>query len=290
MESDIYGIAAINAGRDFSYKRRKRNPKRNKSMKKRANILIVDDDPNILSSFSDILKDAGYSVATANNGTKAIEKVGKQKFNAVLLDISLPDIDGIKVLRSIKKIDPDVSVIIITAHAGLGTSIRALEEGAYDYLLKPFKIAYIKSVVDRAVEKQQLLEKNRLLVQRLTESNKKLSASLKGLRKAQKDLLQTEKISTISQMLVTLHHEINNPLTIIINTAEYLLSMPNVKKDKEFKDNVKIIIRHIGRVSNLIKKGREISRPVVVDYVKGTKMIDLKKGSRREKWKRKRIS
>lgn len=259
-------------------------------MKKKANILIVDDDPNILSSFSDILKDAGYSVATADNGTKAIEKAGKQKFNAVLLDISLPDIDGIKVFRSIKKINPDVSAIIITAHAKLGTSIRALEEGAYDYLLKPFKMTYIKSVVDRAVEKQQLLERNRLLVHRLIESNKKLSASLKGLRKAQKDLLQAEKISTISQMLVTLHHEINNPLTIIINTAEYLLSMPNVKKDKEFKDNIKIIIRHIGRVSNLIKKGREISRPVVVDYVKGTEMIDLKKGARREKWERKRIS
>lgn len=248
-------------------------------MKNKARILIVDDDPNILSSLSDVVRDMGYTVIPADTGAKAIEKAGKHRFSVAMIDIRLPDMDGIKVLRSIKKINPDVSVIVITAHAGLDTSIKALEEGAYDYIIKPFKVEHIKKVINRAAEKQKLLEKNRTLVHKLTDSNKKLQVYLKELKKAQKECLQAEKVSTISQMLVTLHHEINNPLMIIMGAAQ---SMRSEVKDKEVKHNVRLITKNTRRISGLIEKGRKISRPVVVDYMGTAKMIDLKKGVRRK--------
>lgn len=153
-------------------------------MEKKGNLLIVDDDLNLLSTLSDVFEDCGYTVTTADTGTKAIEIAKEGKPSTVLVDIVLPDVDGIKVLHSIKEIDPDISVIILTGHASLDSSIKALQEGAYDYVLKPFNVDHIKAVIARAVERYQSQKEREQLVKTLEEKVKELEAEKNKLQMA----------------------------------------------------------------------------------------------------------
>ncbi len=100
-------------------------------------ILVVDDEPIVRESIRDWLKDAGYKVATAESGEEALELIKKQDFSVMILDIRLPGITGIKVLREAKSIKPGIKSIIITAYPTAEFSAEAKSLGAIDYLIKP---------------------------------------------------------------------------------------------------------------------------------------------------------
>ncbi len=100
-------------------------------------ILVVDDEPIVRESIRDWLKDAGYQVATAESGEEALELIKKQDFSVMILDIRLPGITGIKVLREAKSIKPGIKSIIITAYPTAEFSAEAKSLGAIDYLIKP---------------------------------------------------------------------------------------------------------------------------------------------------------
>ena len=103
------------------------------------NILIVDDDETILKVISRFLSDLGYKVDTTASGTRAIEKEREKRYDLVLLDLKLPDMDGLGVLKTLKKEDSLISVLIITGHGKIETAVEAMNLGADDYLLKPLK-------------------------------------------------------------------------------------------------------------------------------------------------------
>jgi len=107
-------------------------------MLNKVNILIADDDPAILEVFPDVIKEQKYKILTANSGKKTIAEVTEEKPQVILLDIKMPDIDGIEVLRRIKKIDKDIPIIMTTAYGSMDSVIQAMRLGAYDYLNKPF--------------------------------------------------------------------------------------------------------------------------------------------------------
>ncbi len=119
-----------------------------------AKILIVDDDPEALETLSDVLEDEGYKILTANNGKEAIAQTAEEKPQVILLDIKMPDINGIEILRRIKKTDKDISIIMITAHGSMDTVIQVMRLGAYDYLNKPFDLDKMKILIKRALEAQ----------------------------------------------------------------------------------------------------------------------------------------
>ncbi len=100
-------------------------------------ILIVDDEPIVRESIGDWLKDAGYQVVTAETGEEALELIEKQDFSIMVLDVRLPGKTGIKVLKEVKAIKPEIKSIIITAYPTYELSIEAKELGAIDYLIKP---------------------------------------------------------------------------------------------------------------------------------------------------------
>ncbi len=126
-----------------------------------GNLLIVDDEKGMQETLSEILIEKGYTADTAGSGTEALEKISKDFFNVVLLDIKLPDTSGIEVLKKIKQKAPDTEVVMITAYASLESSINALNEGAYAYILKPFDATSIFRTVKSAVERQTLIKENR---------------------------------------------------------------------------------------------------------------------------------
>ncbi|HEU4438680.1 MAG TPA: sigma-54 dependent transcriptional regulator [Methylomirabilota bacterium] len=122
-------------------------------------ILVVDDETAIRSLLGAILQNKGYEVATAEDGAAALQQVARERPDVILLDLSMPRLSGLEALPEIKRLDPDVPVIICTAHADLATAVQAMKLGAYDYLTKPFDVELLALTVSRAVERGQLRER-----------------------------------------------------------------------------------------------------------------------------------
>jgi DNA-binding NtrC family response regulator len=104
---------------------------------KRPKLLVVDDDPEITSSFESILRSEGYEVATARDGREALERVTQSPFDLVLLDLLLPDSDGWAVLERVREIRPGSRVVILCADVDAEGTVEAFRLGAVDVLLKP---------------------------------------------------------------------------------------------------------------------------------------------------------
>jgi DNA-binding NtrC family response regulator len=118
-------------------------------------VLIVDDDPGLRESFRLILED-GYELVEAADGRQALEIVRNRDIDLVLLDIRLPEMDGIEVLERIKAMDEQIEVVLVTAVKTVRTAVAAMKLGAFDYLTKPFEEDDLLSVVRRALEKRSL--------------------------------------------------------------------------------------------------------------------------------------
>ncbi|MBN1384970.1 MAG: response regulator [Elusimicrobia bacterium] len=119
-------------------------------------ILIVDDDPHIRNACAESLKMEGYAIKTAENGEEAIEIIKKDFFNVVITDLKMPGIDGIEVLKQVKRISPETEVILTTAYGTVETAVGALKIGAYDYITKPIDLSELDFIIIRCIEKQEL--------------------------------------------------------------------------------------------------------------------------------------
>ncbi len=122
-------------------------------------ILVVDDESSVREALIDILTDNGYRVESAGSGSEGLEKIEVLNPDAVLLDIRMPDIDGIKVLELVRRSGEGVPIILITAYGSTQTTIEAMKLGAFDYLMKPLKISDMLEVVKKAVEVKGLIDR-----------------------------------------------------------------------------------------------------------------------------------
>src|SRR4030042_110024 len=120
-------------------------------------ILVVDDELGIRQSFNMILKD-DYKIILASTGNEALELFKANPVDIVLLDILLPDMGGLELLEKFKETDPTVEVIMVTAVKEVAIAVKAIKSGAYEYIMKPFTIDDILSVIQRALEKRSLIK------------------------------------------------------------------------------------------------------------------------------------
>jgi DNA-binding NtrC family response regulator len=125
-----------------------------------ARILIVDDEEIVIRSCLRILDGEDYQVEAVQDGRDAMRKIAENPYEVVILDIMMPNIGGLDVLRLIKEGHPEVDVIMITGLAQIETAVQAMKLGAFDYISKPFEPDEIKLVVQRALERRRLLEEN----------------------------------------------------------------------------------------------------------------------------------
>ncbi len=139
------------------------------------NLLIVDDDRDLLSVLENLFTGENYSVETSSDGAEALEKCRQNTYDIVITDIMMPGMTGLELLIEIKKICPETLVILITGFASLETAIKAIREGAYDYITKPFKLEQIKVVVRNASEKITLIKENKRLIKKLQEAYEELN-------------------------------------------------------------------------------------------------------------------
>ena len=132
-------------------------------------ILIVDDEEHIRKILTIMLSKRGYQIEVAANGSQALEKMGQSAFDAVISDVRMSGMDGLELLSTIKEQNPDQIVIIITAFSSVDTAILAMKQGAYDYISKPFKEDEILLVLEKALERQRIIEENRQLKAQIRE-------------------------------------------------------------------------------------------------------------------------
>lgn len=163
-------------------------------------VLVVDDDDEWLEICELALKNLGYDVETAPSGMVALEMAEKSSYELVLTDLMMPPpYDGKAVVSNFKQRWPETDVILMTASPSFKTAIEVLKEGAYDYIIKPFGIDYLKTVFDRCLEKRHA--RADLVIEK--QLREELQATYEQLKK-------TEKLK--EAFLARISHELNTPL------------------------------------------------------------------------------
>lgn len=123
-------------------------------------VLVVDDDDSGRDALVLLLKSAGYEISSAATGLSALELIDNEQYQVIVSDLFLPDKSGLDILQHVQKVSPATEVIVVTGHASAQSAVRAMKEGAFDYITKPIDFDELKIVVSKALEKQKLLSEN----------------------------------------------------------------------------------------------------------------------------------
>ena len=167
-------------------------------------ILVVDDEKDMLALLKRIItEETDYEVVTESDPVKALESFKESHFNLVITDLKMPKMDGIKLLEGVKKANPDVSVIMLTAYATIENAVEAIQKGAYDYITKPFQRERILVTIAKVMQWQEMVKENISLRQALAEKDS--SPFLIGSTPAMKQLFERMKqvAPTTATVLIT---------------------------------------------------------------------------------------
>ena len=198
-------------------------------------ILIVDDEKSVADILKDVLSDEKRSVDVCYDGLTGIDRIQNNVYDLIIVDLMMPKIGGLDILKYAKKTNPDVLVIIITGYASLETAIMAIKEGAYDYIRKPCKLEEIKIVVENAVDKISLYRENRKLLKNLQDAYHELMV----LRKEIKADKKITSINFFSSNMPSLHY-LYGSRSVPDNTIDKLQALSSLKEsgnlnESEFK-------------------------------------------------------
>lgn len=153
-------------------------------------ILIADDETSITESLSDLLELEGYKTVCANKGQEALKIIDEKSPNLILVDLMMPGHSGLEILADIKKRELPIEVIIITGHGTINTAVEAMKSGAYDYLTKPVQPDRIRSIVPKALDRQELIVKNL-----------ELERTIKDLTRFEDMIGQDDKMRQVYQLI-----------------------------------------------------------------------------------------
>jgi DNA-binding NtrC family response regulator len=157
-------------------------------MSAQERVLVIDDEESIRTVCRQLLESAGYSISTAQDGEQALEKIRQESFDVALLDLRMPGLPGLEVLKRLKQESPNTAVIIITGFATIDSAVETIKSGAYDYLPKPFTPKVLVSLVERAAAAARRALENTCISQELR--RKMLSQVLIGRSEAMSQVLR----------------------------------------------------------------------------------------------------
>lgn len=215
--------------------------------KQQVNVLIVDDEKDVADILKDCISDEERSIDVCYDGLDGIDHIQRNSYDLVIVDLVMPKVGGLDVLKYAKIANPDVLVIIITGYASLETAIMAVREGAYDYIRKPCKLEEIKIVVDNAIDKIKLFRENKELLKEIKDAYHELML-LKNEKKADKKI---SSINFFSSNMPSLHYLYNNN-SAPNSTIDKLQALSSLKERgglteseyKTFKHNLLKMINH----------------------------------------------
>lgn len=153
-----------------------------------ARILIADDEIRQMTALCDTLRDHGYDPVGFPSGAAALAALRAEKFDLLLTDLMMPEMDGIALLHAAHEVDPDLVGIMMTGHGTIDTAVEAMKAGALDYILKPFKLSAILPVLGRALTVRRLRLENAALQQRVRERTAELETANRELEAANQEL------------------------------------------------------------------------------------------------------
>ena len=217
-------------------------------------ILVIDDEKDILDVMCLTLSDKGYQVTTAPDGTTGLDTCRKTPPRIVITDIRMPGMNGLEVLEAVKKLDPDIEVIVCTAFGEMDLAIQALQLDASDFITKPISDHALHLSLERAK-------------QRYT-SRKKLQDYTKFLERQAADqaqILHQDKMMSLGRLAASVVHEINNPLSGILNYIRLMskiLGKHPLKEEKinKFKQYLELVESETERCSQIVSNLLAFSR------------------------------
>jgi signal transduction histidine kinase len=217
-------------------------------------ILVIDDEEDILDVMSLALSDDGYRVTTAPDGATGLELCRKTPPRIVITDIRMPGINGITVLKEVKKLDPEIEVIVCTAFAEMDLAVQALQLDASDFITKPVSDHTLNLALTRAKERYT--------------SRKKLQDYAKFLERQAADqaqILHQDKMMSLGRLAASVVHEINNPLSGILNYSRLMskiLKKGPLKKEKadKFRKYLELVETETERCSQIVSSLLAFSR------------------------------
>jgi FixJ family two-component response regulator len=213
-------------------------------MEKELPILVCEDDAEMRETLSDILSDEGYVVKTTGKGEEALALAEEKKPPICLIDLKLPDISGIEVLKGLKALNSETAAIIITAFASKETAIEALKAGAYCYIEKPLDIAKLLAAIERAYDTYRLREDKR----RAEEEREQLIKELEA------------KNAEMERFVYTVSHDLRTPLITLQGFASMLRTDLGESKTKEVEVHLKNIETSATKMECLLHETLELSR------------------------------
>ena len=237
-------------------------------------VLVVDDELGPRESLRMLLKPS-YAIQTAENGRTALDLLRRFQPDVVIMDIKMPEMDGLELLRHVKRADPSIEVVMITAYASLETVRHALTNGAFEYLIKPFSRQDLEDVVHRALVRRQTDLGTRGQVARLVEEMRKLSAKTRELEQAEanEQSLRVAQLSILREISRTIvgHLDPQNVTAALTeqlrvslgyDSADIVLEMPaGVDKTDPFV--VVCVIRDMqGTLGHLVVDNRTTRRAI----------------------------
>ncbi|MFC1564004.1 response regulator [candidate division KSB1 bacterium] len=217
----------------------------------KVKLLIVDDDKEVLASFNRALAVDGYEITAVDNGPEALELIRKNKYDVVLTDIIMPEINGVKILEEVNRISRDTKVILITGYGSIDTSVEALRKNASDYIVKPCDKEELRIRIKSAVEKQEL----------------------------ERELVKAKIYKKTLESVGAVAHEINNPLTAILGNVDMILM--DIPKDHELHNQLRIIRDAADRIAKIVKKMREMRKLETKQYTRHFRILDFDRSAER---------
>ena len=184
------------------------------------NILIVDDNPGDVELLENLLQQEGYQVRSVLNSELVFEEVKRFSIDLILLDITMPKLDGYQVCRQLKENEEtsEIPIIFISGINRLPDKVKAFSTGGVDYITKPFQVPEVIARIKNHLTICSLQKK-------LKSRNKELANTVKRLKKAQVYLVQSEKMVALGQLVASIAHEVNSPLGAIRSSIENIASI-----------------------------------------------------------------
>lgn len=227
-------------------------------------LVVVDDEPVILQLLTTIFTGDDLDLVACPDGTSALAAI-QQGCDVLLTDKNLPDVGGLELVRAAKAARPDCEAIILTGYASLDTALQAMELDVFDYIFKPPKDIFdVRRKVHQAFAKQRVVRENQRLVAALSEKNTALEASLDELRRAQQELVQSEKLAGIGTLAAGIAHEISSPLFGILGLAEAIAEEDDLDAARSYGTE---IVEYSRVIRDIVQDLTSYTRSAVREYL-----------------------